>query len=545
MRNGTAIGRIPIARRDTHMIIEDQQPVVDYLMSPAAHGGAAVERIDTHSAIVFLAGSRALKLKRAVRFDYLDFSSEPVRKAACEAEARINSRTAPALYRGVVAVTREANGSLALNGTGTPVDWLVDMVRFDQDGLFDRLAARDTLDLSVMRPLATAIADFHRAAAHRSDHGGLAGVAWVVDGNEQGFQEEGADILDPEAAAALTAASRVELQRQASLLDRRRRDGLVRQCHGDLHLRNIVLLDGTPTLFDAIEFNDRIACVDVLYDLAFLLMDLWKRRLPRHANTVLNAYLSETGDLEGLSLLPLFLSCRAAVRAKTSTTAARMQPNARRARELEALAREYLDMAKHLLTRVPPRLIAVGGLSGSGKSTLALALAPLIGGPPGAVVLRSDEIRKSLCGVGSLERLDDTAYTPEMTARVYRTLCDRATVAIQAGWTVIVDAVFARPDDRAMADAVAESACIPFVGIWLDAPPDVLIGRAERRGPDASDADAAVVRLQQGQDQGVVRWSRLDASPGPATVLEQAQALVNDTGGEVPSTSPHDERGPR
>ena len=165
------------------MTAEDQQAVIEHLMTPATFGGAAVERIDTHSAVVFLAGARALKLKRAVRFDYLDFSTEPLRRAACEAEVRINRRTAPALYRGVVAVTREADGSLVLNGRGTPVDWLVDMVRFGQESLFDRLAARGALDLSLMRPLAAAIAHFHLAAERRNDHGVRSGMAWVVDGN--------------------------------------------------------------------------------------------------------------------------------------------------------------------------------------------------------------------------------------------------------------------------------------------------------------------------------------------------------------------------
>ena len=514
------------AHRDTAMTGTDQQSVVDYLMRPVTHGGAAVERIDTHSAMVFLAGSRALKLKRGVWFDYLDFSTEPLRRAACEAEVRINRRTAPEVYRGVVAVTRQANGSLALGGQGTPVDWLVDMVRFDQEGLFDRLAARNALDLSLMRPLAAAIAHFHLAAERRNDHGGHAGMAWVVDGNAAGFAEQGVGILDSTLAAEVSTVSRLEIERQAAFLERRRRDGFVRQCHGDLHLRNIVLLDGRPTLFDAIEFNDEIACVDVLYDLAFLLMDLWKRQLPRHANAVMNGYLADTDDLAGLALLPLFLSCRAAVRAKTSATAARVQPDARRARELEDVAREYLVMARDLLKPEPPRLVAVGGHSGSGKSTLALALAPPIGGPPGAVVLRSDEIRKSLCGVPSLQRLGSDAYTQEMTARVYRALIERAAVALRAGRPVIVDAVCARPSDRAALEAAATSASVPFVGIWLDAPRDLLIARAEGRGPDASDADAGVIRRQLAEDPGVIRWPRLDASLSATSVLKQAQALT-------------------
>jgi hypothetical protein len=255
----------------------------------------------------------------------------------------------------------------------------------------------------------------------------------------------------------------------------------------------------------------------------------------------LNGYLVDTDDLAGVSLLPLFLSCRAAVRAKTSATAARLQPDPERAGELEDLARTYLVMARDLVKRSPPRLVAIGGHSGSGKSTLALALAPSIGEAPGALVLRSDEIRKSLCGTGPLQHLGAHAYTPEMTARVYRTLIDRATVAIQAGWTVIVDAVFGRPDDRAVVERVAEAASIPFVGIWLDAPPEILIGRTERRGPDASDADAAVVRLQGAQDPGVIRWQRFDAVTSATSVLERAQALVHAASLETPSTSPRDE----
>ena len=165
------------------MITADQTEVLTFLGSPSTHAGEAVERIETHASVVFLAGTRALKLKRAVLYDYLDFSTIERRKAMCEAEVRINRRTAPDLYRGVVAVTREPDGSLTLGGSGPPVDWLVEMARFDQDGLFDRLASRGALDLGLMRPLASAIAQLHLTAERRADHGGKAGMAWVNDGN--------------------------------------------------------------------------------------------------------------------------------------------------------------------------------------------------------------------------------------------------------------------------------------------------------------------------------------------------------------------------
>ncbi len=515
------------------MITEDQSEVVTFLASPSTHGGSAVERIETHASIVFLAGRGAWKLKRAVRYDYLDFSTIDRRRAMCEAEVRINRRAAPTLYRGAVAVTRQPDGSLRLGGSGTPVDWLVEMVRFDQDGLFDRLAAREALDLALMRPLATAIAELHERAEHRSDHGGAAGMAWVVDGNAAGFTEHGADILDPAVCTDLTSAAQEELERHRGLLDARREGGFVRQCHGDLHLRNIVLLDGRPTLFDAIEFNDEIACTDVLYDLAFLLMDLWRRQLPRHANVVWNGYLTETTDLEGVPLLALFLACRAAVRAKTSATAANLQADPQRRRELRSLARDYLAMAQRLLHPPPACLIAVGGFSGSGKSTVARALAPLVGAVPGAVFIRSDETRKQLCGVDPLQRLGAEGYTVDTTRRVYATMALRAAQVVSGGQAAIVDAVYAGAADREAIERVAAAAHVPFVGMWLEAPESALVARSEQRRLDASDADAAVIRGQLGRDTGPIIWHRIDASREPDEVLRAAgnvlrQRLKND-----------------
>jgi hypothetical protein len=506
------------------MLTEDQSGVIAFLASPAAHGGTPVERIDTHASIVFLAGDRALKLKRAVRYDYLDFSTAERRRRMCEAELKINRRTAPAIYRRVVPVTREDDASLAIDGRGTPVDWLVEMVRFDQDLLLDRLAGRGALDIAAMRPLAAGIAQFHRAAEERRDHGGVPGMRWVVDGNALGFAEQGTGILDPARCAALTADTHHAIDRHAALLDDRREAGFVRQCHGDLHLRNIVLLDGRPTLFDAIEFNDEIACTDTLYDLAFLLMDLWRRELPRHANAVWNGYLSDTGDTGGMPVLPLFLSCRAAVRAKTSATAATLEADVARRRALAALAQDYLAMAWQLLHPPPPCLIAVGGLSGSGKSALAIGLAPFIGAAPGAVVIRSDEVRKELSGVDALVRLGADAYTAERSRRVYATVNERADTIVRSGHAAIADAVFSREADREAIERTAAAAGVPFVGFWLDAPRSVLVTRVEGRGLDASDADAGVVDHQLREETGPIRWHRIDASADAAAVLERALA---------------------
>jgi predicted kinase len=255
-------------------------------------------------------------------------------------------------------------------------------------------------------------------------------------------------------------------------------------------------------------------------------MDLWRRTLEPHANTVFNRYIVESGDRSGLALLPLFLSCRAAIRAKTSATAARMQRDGARAGELRDLAREYLVMARDFLEPGPPRLIAVGGFSGSGKSTLARAIAPSIGRAPGAVVVRSDEVRKSLLGVPIHERLGPEGYTADVTERVYRTVSQLVLQALEAGHSAVADAVFARSHDRIAIEQLATKAAVPFVGFWLDAPPDVLSARTETRGPDASDAGPSIVGRQVAEGHGDVSWHILDASASAQTVAERAGALA-------------------
>jgi aminoglycoside phosphotransferase family enzyme/predicted kinase len=520
------------------MIMEDQRGVVTFLTSSAAYGGAAVERIDTHSSIVFLAGDRAWKLKRAVRYAYLDYSTADRRRAMCEAEVRINRRTAPELYRGVTAVTRAADGTLAIDGAGTPIDWLVEMTRFDQSALFDRLAEAGLLPLHVMEPLARVIAKFHRTADGATNGGGWEAMRRIIDDNGAGFREDGAGILEPAACAKLTERARFVLDRGGMLLDQRRDDGLVRHCHGDLHLRNVLLLDGAPTLFDAVEFNDEISSIDVLYDLAFVLMDLWRRGLPHHANVLLNAYLSDTEDLSGLSLMPLFLSCRAAVMAKTTATAATLCTGAGQRQSMSAVANEYLTIAAALLEPPPPRLIAIGGLSGSGKSTLARDLAPSIGAAPGAVVIRSDEIRKRLCGLGPLDRLGPDGYTDAVTRRVYGALMARANEVVRAGQTAIADAVFARPADRDAIQRVAKDAGVPFIGLWLEAPAPVLMARLTGRRGDASDAGVDVLRRQLTYRLEPLPWARVNAAGTRQQLCDSAGALAGALDKSVPSCSP-------
>jgi aminoglycoside phosphotransferase family enzyme len=490
-----------------------------------------VKRIDTHAAVVFLAGGYAYKIKRAVRLRYLDFSTLEKRRAVCEREIAINRLTAPDIYLGVVPIVRRAGGALSIGGSGEVVEWAVKMWRFSQAGLFDALAREGALSLELMAPLAATIADLHaKAKPVRGAHGAKA-MAYVVESIAISLAHA-PPLLDGAAVKEFIRAMRGALRAQSVSLDERARKGMMRRCHGDLHLRNIVLIEGRPVLFDAIEFDEEIAKIDIFYDLAFLLMDLWHRELTAHANTVFNAYLraSDTHEplvqLRGLALMPLFLSARAGVRVMVTLDRLPFVTGADR-REAKSEFAEFFALAKTFLRPEPPRLIAVGGLSGTGKSTLAAALAPGIGAAPGALVVRSDIERKRLAGVRETTRLSSSHYSTAATGRVFRALNAKAQVALAAGHSVILDAVFAREDQRRRVEDIARKAGVPFTGVWLEAGERQLIERVETRIGDASDADAAIVRQQLTYDTGRISWTRVDASGNPDMVRARA-ALVLD-----------------
>jgi len=506
----------------------DQDRIVEFLGHGEAYGepGAAVERIETHAAIVFLVGERAFKLKRAVRYSFLDFSTPDRRHAVLEAELCLNRRTAPELYRRIVPITRTDEGELAIGGDGEPVDWLLEMARFEQRALLDNVAARHGLGDRLLEQLAQAIVDFHGKAEVRRDHGGHRGLLAVIEGNARDLGSLADDVLPRAPVEALNERTAALVERHRDLLEERREAARVRHCHGDLHLGNIVRLDDRPVLFDCLEFDEALACTDVLYDLAFLLMDLLHRGLRAEACALLGDYLELDPDDAGTALLPLFMSVRAAIRAKVDGFKAQLEDHPHeRERAIEA-ASAYLDLALELLDPRAARLIAVGGRSGTGKSTVARALAPDIGAAPGAVVLRSDRLRKRLFGADPTTRLGPDAYDKEITRKVYERLAARAGTLLLAGRAVIADAVYARPEQRARIEEVAKAAGVPFCGLWLEAPADVLTARIEQRHGDASDATAEVLRRQLEHDVGEVTWTRLDAQGPSEAVLTQARAVL-------------------
>ncbi len=496
-------------------VVQDQSAVAALLADPATHGVDKVDTVETHAAMVFLAGSRAYKVKRAVRYPYMDFSTLELRHRHCIAEVALNRRTAPQLYFGVVPITRAADAHLELGGHGTIIEWVVAMHRFDQDGLFDRLAAAGRLEERIVRAAATAVSHFHRTAEVLTGDdavgGGYDGMCWVIDENLEELRER-PDLFAAAQVETLAAASLQALDNCRELLETRQRLGFVRRCHGDLHLRNICMIDGRPTIFDGIEFNDRLSNIDVLYDLAFLLMDLEHRGLRRFGNLILSEYVQHFGpSIDGLAALPLFLSTRACVRAKISASIeASLSDEAVRQRMRQDAA-DYFALARAMLVDWPPQLIAVGGLSGTGKTSLARRLAPLIGNAPGALHLRSDVTRKALWGIDELAQLPNRAYSQDMTRRVYTTLEERAQQALRAGHSVIVDAVHLDPEERTRIEDIARANGASFHGLWLEAPEHTLLHRVSGRQRDASDATADIVRAQLQTTTGDIGWHRLDA----------------------------------
>jgi uncharacterized protein len=506
---------------------QSQTAALEFLGAPTTYGTHQVRRIDTHANVVFLAGARALKVKRAVRLPFLDYSSLAKRKAACVSELEVNRAFAPELYRRVVPITRDSSGRLALDGDGETIEWAVEMLRFDDNQTLDRIVEVRGIDDALARKLAETIVAMHTRVPAVDANSWIVALDRFLEQNAAAFREAPA-LFPADLAAKLDHAARATLEHLRPLLASRGRRDLIRRGHGDLHLGNIVLLEGRPVPFDAIEFDQDVAAGDVLYDLAFLLMDLQERDLSRAANIVFNGYfarLQSAEDLDGLAGLPFFMSLRAAIRAKV--TAARLQyAGPKDQAPLTEAAKTYFRLAAELLLPRPPTLIAIGGLSGTGKSLLARELAPHVAPAPGALLLRSDVERKRLFGIAETEHLPSDAYSAEAGTKVYEIVADKAVRVLAAHHSAIVDAVFAKPEERTAVEAIAASAKVAFRGLFLVADLQTRLNRVGTRGLDASDANAAVALQQESFALGSIEWIEIDASGSLPQTLERARAVI-------------------
>jgi uncharacterized protein len=500
----------------------DQERVFAFLTDHVTHPG--VQRIDTHAASVFLEGDRALKIKRAVCFPYLDYSTLEKRKAACDEEIKINRPFAPQIYRRVVPITQSNDGSLDVDGDGTPVEFAIEMTRFDERQTFDHLAEAGPLDPDLVDATADAIAASHLTAPRAPAEPWIESIPAFIEGNDRAFRT--AACFSKSDADDLREASQSAFLGVRRLLEQRATQGFVRRCHGDLHLANIVLIDQKPVLFDAIEFDPTIASIDVLYDLAFPMMDFIRYNRHAAANALLNRYLGKTSkqNLDALAALPLFISLRAAIRVQVLL--ARLDRSCRDKAEVMQSARAYFELARQMIHPPAPILVAVGGLSGTGKSVLARDLAPSVLPQPGAVVLRSDVLRKQYFRVNETDRLLESAYRPEITEQIYEILAQRAFRILSQGHSVVVDAVFAHEAERAAIRDAARKLNISFVGLFLEADLATRQSRVGGRERDASDATPEIAGLQEKYEIGAVDWAIINASGTPEETLKQCQTQI-------------------
>ena len=484
------------------------ETLVEALKRPQAWPGeeGPVEHIETHISHLFLVGDHAYKVKKPLNLGFLDFSTLERRRHCCEEEVRLNGRTAPGLYLGVVPIARE-NGGYRVEGPGPAVEWAVKMRRFDQAGLFDRLALTDAL----IDAVADKVAAFHESLPPAPDEAAWGRPDQVWFPMNQNFEQILALGVFPSHEGRLRALwdqARGRFQALEALVAERRGEGFTRECHGDLHLGNIALVEGQVMLFDGIEFNPDLRWIDVANDIAFLVMDLTMRGHEPLAWRFLNRYLEITGDYEGVPLLPLYAAYRAMVRAKVA--AIRLAQAGADSAEAQALADEfeaYLTLAeRYLATPGQVPLAITHGLSGSGKSRLARGLAQRAG----LIHLGSDVERKRIHGLAPLEKsdsgLESGLYTAEATERTYARLAGLAELLTGAGQGVVVDATFADPVQRARFKEIARRTGARWIILDLQAPPEVLRARVAeraRRGDDPSEAGPEVLEHQ------LARWAPL------------------------------------
>jgi hypothetical protein len=487
--------------------------------------------IETHISLIFVGEDTVWKLKKAVKLPFLDFTGMADRRRFIARELALNAPAAPGLYRDMVAVVCRPDGSLALagasaiaapsvpaaagvageHGAGPPsprepltgdeaadtpvVDWVLRMARVPERDFLDVIAATGALTPAMQDALADAVAAYHLALPPLPDM--RPPMREIVLGNVASAREAG---LPEPAVLAWRDAVLIALAALQPALDARAAGGLVRRAHGDLHLGNLCLWHGRPVPFDALEFDETLATTDLAYDLAFLLMDLERRVGRAAANRVLNRYVARTGDVGLVATLPVMMSIRAMVRAHVEARSG--HPDR---------WRPYLDSARAYLQPSPALVVAVGGLPGTGKSTLARALAPQLGRAPGALIVRSDEIRKRQNGVPPEQRLPQSAYDDAASTMVFAALAEAVGTAASGGQCVVADATFVDPLHRQAVEQAAGRAGVPFIGLWLEAPLPELERRIIARSGDASDATLAVLHaVAAGQPSGGA-WHPVDS----------------------------------
>lgn len=520
------------------MLIDDQSDIIDVLKQSKTYGlkNEKVDIVETNISLVFLVGDKAYKLKKGVKFPYADFSTPEKRLLSCRQELMTCERFASGICLGIETVVRNAKGRLFLrefcrDTDAQIVDYLLVMHRFPEEDFYLNKIRDGSVDRFEMMDLAERIWELHADAPVFKMRGGAEVIRRrIIENNtlSKCFSPEVFDLKDVE---RLDKAQLAELDKHAALLDKRRDEGKIRWCHGDLRLTNVVMFQNRVTLFNPIDFYEDLSQIDTLYDVAFLLMDMASLGLNRLASILFNHYMACSADWEGIPVLPLFMSCRAGVQAYVFAQRAVDAADSAQKEKFAAQARSYLDWAYKFLNPAPPVVVACGGLSGSGKSRMAREMAPVVALPPGAIVLRDDVLRKNMENVAQTADLGEDSYLGAGEQAVYDRLCKEAENVIRNGHSVVLDALFFKPEFRDQAEALAKKTGVAFCGFWVDAPLDVRAGRVAKRKRNPSDMKSLdALKKQLDIDVGEVRWHKIDSSRDRNETLQNVFDILKKNG---------------
>ncbi len=498
-----------------------QKKIVAFLLNPKSypHKVQEVVHVETHISHLFLTGEFAYKLKKPVQFDFRDFSSLEKRKKYCEEELRLNQRYAKELYLEVVPVTVLAAGELSLDAEGKPVEYTVKMRQFNPENGFDVLLKRGKLTDELLSDTTDQIVEFHRSAENASDYFSLEDVEHYISDNIEVCLTAVKNLHLSKLLEEIKELFHLEISTKKTLISARQKTH-VKELHGDLHLGNICLYKGKPLLFDGIEFNPAYAACDPWADLAFLVMDLQFNNAEEKANFVINRYLERGDDFEGVRLLNLYIAYRAAVRAKVE--AIRLSQNPTEDSTCSTSIEAHLLLAKNSLHVNAPRIITIGGFSGSGKSTLAKLIAPKIG----AIIIRSDAVRKHIFNVPLDENAPRNRYSEACSNETYRAMRKRAEDVLASGRPVILDGVFGKESTREEVQEFAKQHSTSFTGLWCEVAPEIALARIEARKGDLSDATGEVFRAQVSKYRAPLNWSILDMSEAIDKTLSNALKIL-------------------
>jgi len=475
--------------------------LIQSLLQPAAWPKSVTEiqHIETHISTVLLTGDYAYKIKKPINLGFLDFSTLERRKYFCEEEIRLNSRLAPQIYRDVVPITGSAEQPV-IAGDGQIIEYAVRMNQFEPDALLSNHL--DLLTIELMDQLAQLVADFHGRIAVANLNQSFGTVQGVFAPIEENFAQI-RELLDQSKGEQqqldqLECWAKEQLELLSNLLVTRRTEGHIRECHGDMHLGNIALVNDELLIFDGIEFSPALRWIDTMSEIAFLIMDLQEKKQADMAQRFLNSYLTITGDYEGLMVLRLYQVYRAMVRAKVD--AIRLQQpelSLEEQKTVQADCRVYLAQAEGYTRKVEPALIITHGLSGSGKSTTIMELL----GELSAIQIRSDIERKRLtvANIKPASGLYQGIYHPEATENTYNHLKQLTKIIINAGYVAIVDATFLMHCYRHAFHELAQQLGVPFLILDFDIPEQTLRKRIDQRlieGGDPSEANQDVLDAQ-------------------------------------------------